>query len=256
MLAKNIHICCTLLICLSAFLSKHSLAGECSDVRLSGPPVWPPYVNGEEKGTERTGLAIDLVNDIFSELGVTHQIDDAKPWARVTSELEQGKIDIVFALLSSPQRRENYVFTESWLDDYYAVVTYRGREFPFEGMEDLKSRRGVVYHGINLPPPLNQAQSEAYDLIEIPEIPSLYKMLRLGRADYILTSPLTFKRLMPDGYVWSDFTVLEPSIVRIPIYMAISKKSPCLTILDNLNAKISEHGQRLKTERYSEIFSN
>lgn len=63
-------------------------AAECSDVRLSGPLIWPPYVNGEEIGAERTGLTVDLVSKIFSEMNIPFDIDDAKPWARVKSDLE------------------------------------------------------------------------------------------------------------------------------------------------------------------------
>lgn len=243
-------------LCLLLIGVTQSVAAECTKVRLSGPPVWPPYVNGEEIGSERSGVAIELVDRVFSELGIPREIDDAKPWARVVSDLENGEIDIVFALLSSPSRREKFIFTESWLDDYYAVVTYKGKEFPYNRIEDLKTRRGVVYHGINLPTPLRKAQTEDYDLLELPDIPSLYKMLRLGRADYIITSPLTFKKLMPEDYAWSDFSVLEPSVVRIPLYMAMSKKSPCTAILDQLNEKLLMHGKQLKTESYSQIFSN
>lgn len=233
-----------------------TVAAKCTNVRLSGPPIWPPYVNGEEKSKDRTGLAINLAEEIFSDLGISHEIDDAKPWARVISELEQGKIDIIFALLSSPERQEKFLFTESWLNDYYGVITYKGKEFEYESVEDLKSRRGVVYHGINLPEPLNQAQTEDYDLIELPEIPSLYKMLKLGRADYIIAAPLTFKKLLPEGYTWSEFSVLKPSVVHIPLFMAMSRKSPCTEILDQLNAEIREHGKHLQNESYSEIFPN
>lgn len=249
-----------LLRTLSLFLlliwSPLALAAECTNVRLSGPPIWPPYVNGEDKGADRTGLAIDLVGDVFSEMGVSYEIDDAKPWARVLNGLEQGRIDIIFAIFSSPARQEKFVFTETWLDDLYAVITYKGREFSYETVDDLKERRGIVYHGVRLPPPLNLTKSDDHNLIEIPDILSLYKMLKHGRADYIIASPLTFKLLVPEGYSWSEFTVLKPSTVRIPIYMAFSKKSPCLGILDELNEKIVEHGTELRKKNQAAIFLN
>lgn len=233
-----------------------ALSGQCETPVLSGPPVWPPFIHAETPGMSRNGHLLDFVDTIFNELGQPYRVDRAKPWPRVLNELETGELDIVFAIFDTPERREKFVYSESWFADIYAVLTATGKEFEYRSVEDLLNRQGVTYGGMRFPPPLNMATEGNRNFTTVNRVELMHKMLKHNRVDYVIASVATFMSLMPPGYLRDDFRVLSASSVRIPVYMAISKKSPCLHLLEAINRQISKHRADLHEIVYSGAISN
>ncbi|MEP3046834.1 MAG: ABC transporter substrate-binding protein [Roseibium sp.] len=231
-------------------------AKQCETPLLSGPPIWPPFINPEADGQERTGYAIDFVETIFSEIEVSHKIDRAKPWPRVIKELETGELDMVFAFFDRPERREKYAYTEHWITDMYAVITYKGNEFDYLSVEDLRGRQGLTYNGIRFPPPLHEATVDNDNLTTVNDVELMHKMLRHKRVDYVIASVATFMNLLPEGYTADEFTALPASAVKIPVYMAIPKNSPCEHLLEAINDQIRKHRDELFEAVYSDLITN
>jgi polar amino acid transport system substrate-binding protein len=245
-----------LILLLCAFSSSVAIAQDCKAPLVSGPPVWPPFINPEIDGMARDGIAIDFVDRIFDKLGVTYNLDQAKPWARVLKELEAGELDFAMAIFDVPERREKFAYTETWVSDDYAIITYKGRDFKYDSVEDLRGKSGAFYHGIRFPPPLDQAVADNDRLVTVTDAQQLHKMLKLERVDFVIASIPTFIQLLPEGYSSSEFTVLGASTVRIPIYMAFSKKSPCVALLEDVNKQIRNHREELADTIYEGVVTN
>lgn len=231
-------------------------ADECRSPSLSGPPLWPPFINPEAENRPRSGIAIDFVETIFDGIGLDYEIAPAKPWPRVLKELENGDLDILFTLMDSPERRRIFNYTEHWMTDIYAVITYKGGAFEYRSTDDLRNRMGAMIHGHRVPPPFGDALKENVNLITVTNPTQMHKMLRLGRVDFVVASVASFMALIPDGFHKDDFQVLAPSAVRIPIYMAISKQSPCDGLLEDMNAQILKHRDQYIASVYEGIITN
>ncbi|MEP1932177.1 MAG: ABC transporter substrate-binding protein [Roseibium sp.] len=231
-------------------------AEQCEAPLLSGPPIWPPFINPEADDQERNGYAIDFVDTVFSKIDVAHKIDRAKPWPRVLKELETGDLDIVFTIFDTPERRAKFTYTEHWITDLYAVITYKGHEFDYRSVDDLRARQGLTYSGMRFPPPLNEATVDNENFTTVNDVELMHKMLRHKRVDYVIASVATFMNLLPDGFSADEFTALPASAVRIPVYMAISKNSPCESLLGSINEQIRKHRDALFDTVYSDIITN
>lgn len=233
-----------------------ALAADCKTTLVSGPPIWPPFIKAETDGKPREGIAIEFVGKIFSNIRVPFVLDEAKPWARVLKELEAGDLDFAMAIFNTPERREKFAFTEPWLSDDYAVITYKGREFSYGSVADLDGKTGAVYHGMRFPPPLDQAIAGNDNIVAVTDAMLLHKMLKLGRVDFVVASIPTFMQLLPEGTEPSEFTVLGSSTVPIPVYMAFSRASPCVSLLDAVNAQIREHRGEISDTIYDGVVTN
>jgi len=236
----------TLLTALSAviylFPMAWVLADDCKTPLISGPPAWPPLViphsNTENSTGIRTGIAIDVNLDVLKAIGATARVDASKPWNRVLRDLEVGDIDMIFALLDSEERREKFVYTDTYAQDTYGVVTLKDKGFEYSSAADLTDRNGAYYAYLKIPPPLNKILQNTSKLQSTKDVASLYRMLYHGRVDYLIVSVATFFWLIPEDYNKDDFKVIESSVIKIPVYMAISKKSPCVKFVKEINAAL------------------
>ncbi len=213
-------------------------AEECATPIISGPPAWPPFVFPKNDTGERWGVAIDISQQVFTSIGAKNSVDTIKPWKRVLRDLEQGKIDLIFALLVSKERRDKYIYTDAWAYDTYGVVTLKGKEFKYSSVEDLRNHSGAYYADLRIPKPLNQVFEQGKNFQSIKDVASLYKVLHQGRVDYLIVSVPSFVWFIPDQYRKNDFSVIKESLVTLPVYMALSRKSPCAQFIDEINVEL------------------
>ncbi len=171
-------------------------------------------------------------------------------------QFENGDIDILFTLLDTAERRSFALYTEYWVHDVYAIITKKSAAFSYSSIDDLKGRPGVMYHGVRLPPPLRQIPIDNQHFTTVNEAHLLHRMLRHGRVDYVLASVASFFDLIPEGFDPEEFHVLQSSAVRVPVYMAISKKSNCVDLLETINGKIRVLRDEVAQSLYAGKFVN
>lgn len=235
------------LVALLTFFHPPAIAdtgNKCVKPVVSGPPYWPPYVIKDEEGVA-SGMAISLIDDFFQKTDIEHKLETAKPWKRVITEFLEGEIDILYALLHSEERAEKAVYTNAWVNDLYAVVVPRKSTFAFKSMDSLKGKRGGYLSGISLPEPFGSFVKGSGAVEEISKLDSLFKMPVAGRIDYLIVSLMPFQHLLKTRYREFDYVVLKESIVRIPVYMAISKKSKCLELVEKLNKHLANYSEKV-----------
>ncbi|MEH6476561.1 MAG: transporter substrate-binding domain-containing protein [Sneathiella sp.] len=233
---------------ISAYLSfpEWAIAKDCRTPVISGPPAWPPLVIPDGDTGNRFGLAVDTNREVLKEIGATARLDPSKPWNRVLRDLETGEIDMIFALLDSEERRKKFTYTDVWAHDTYGVVTLKGKELSYSTIEDLKHLKGAYYAYLKIPPPLNKLLENTTDFQSINNVASLYKILHQGRVDYLIVSVAAFFWFTPEEYKKSDFKVVENSVIKLPVYMAISKQSPCVKYVEEINAALHKKRDSIK----------
>ncbi len=224
-----------------------SIASDCEEIVISGPPIWPPFVVQESKTAERTGPAISLARKVLTSAGLTVTLDVKKPWKRILEDFESGDIDLLYAIFDSEERRKKYIFTDPWIHDIYGVVAYRGREFSYTSVGDLEGKMGAYYAGLRLPPPLDAVATGSPKPITVNNVSSLFNLLKQGRADYLIGSIRTLHSLLPDDFDPKNMVFLEKSEALVPVHMAISKNSPCADHIEQINAQLNIHKRDTKS---------
>ncbi len=67
------------------------------------------------------------------------------------------------------------------------------------------------------------------------KVSSLYHMLAAKRVDYLVVSTKAFRALIPPDFKAKDFYFIEESTSIVPVYMAFSKKSSCVNLVEAVN---------------------
>ncbi|MDV7339361.1 transporter substrate-binding domain-containing protein [Terasakiella sp. A23] len=218
-------------------------AEHCQNPVISGPPVWHPYIKIGEDGA-RFGPAVEVAQKVLEPLFGAPVLDRIKPWTRVKEELKSGEIDFVFTILHAREREKHYSYTQSWTSDTYGIVMKAGRDMDYIGTRSLKTYKGGYLHGISLPEPFKEYEANNGNIRSIANVSSLFKMLDTGRVDYLIVSLRSFWGLIPDGKQESDYNLITTSVVRIPVFMAVSKKSPCNNHMTDIKAALQPFVER------------
>lgn len=131
-----------LLVCVSLILNLH--ANE--KITFESDPA-PPYTLGK-MGNIPTGIAVDIVNEIFSRIeGVEGSYKSSKPWKRVMRNVEEGKTDATFPILKNDERAKKYFYSDKIIPSDTSLFFLK-KKFPkglkFETLKDLDNKKICV----------------------------------------------------------------------------------------------------------------
>ncbi len=104
----------------------------------------PPII-AVRPGTPPEGIAIDLLREVANREGwkITYVSDS---WDRLLSQLDRGEIDVLTGIAYTPERAEQYRFTQQSLIGNWGMV-FRHAGAPIESLPDLKGMRVALMQG-------------------------------------------------------------------------------------------------------------
>ena len=232
-----------------------SLTGGCAPAPAASPPPAstpsevagaklryaifpaPPYMIGaDETGTALSGIDVDIVQALASQLNVP--VETIKcTWARCLELMQSGEADLLSSTYKQPDR-EAYMryFDDPYLDQLPIAFYYlTGQPYTLATYSDLYTLPSVgVLAGASY---FQRFDSDAaIHKVEVPSQDQLFPMLLRGRvaaiAGYV---PTENYRIALEGYQdkvqRSTYTYSETALV----YMALSRKSPFLARFDEIN---------------------
>jgi len=219
-------------------------AQECNVLRVAGTSNWEPVAYINQETHKPTGIAYDFSKIVGEKLNIPVEVDADLPWKRVLRKLKFGEIDMTAGIYWTKERATLYQYTSPIFTNNVRVFVVKGKEFPFEKLEDLIGRVGGV--------PLGGSFGEEFDtfarkhklkLESVERRKQLVTKTLLGRNDYFIQDYL-------DGMRYLNKAGLQGQIVALPyplsitnVYFAISRKSPCLVIVPQINAIINKANQ-------------
>ena len=238
---KKIALSC---VVVSILFTKSVNAQECQVLRVGGNIDWLPvtYINQETQELE--GIALDLVLFIGEKLGVPVNIDAELPWKRMLFYLARGNLDLGAAIYRTKEREELYQYTASYFMNEARVFVLKGKEFPFEQFEDLIGRTGAIPSGGSFGDKFDTfAKEHALKVIGVATKKQRVGMLLRGRTDYFIQDYL-------DGMMYLKLNGLQDKVVALPypvsttnIYFAMSRQSPCMQLVPQINEIINKAKQ-------------
>lgn len=103
---------------------------------------WPPYLTEKESGY---GIIAQIISDIFEEAGYKVEFTFF-PWARAYEEARTGKVDGTAVWLKTPERLEDFYFSDPLLHETHVFFHLANKSFTWETLSDIynKSVGGII----------------------------------------------------------------------------------------------------------------
>ena len=203
----------------------------------SGNPYAPPVVWEENK--RLSGVAPDLVNEIFTELSLPYSVRVLSDWERVQEAARKGEIDLIVSAYRNDERSKYLNFSIPYLPEQTVIVVEKGKEFKFSSWDALKGKKGVSGIGESYGQRFDSYSAEHLD-VSYYRLERAIEALNLGKADYLiidLYTALIYARLLQGE---DSITILDPPVTTENFHLAVTKDSPLNDHLEAINQKLDE----------------
>jgi signal transduction histidine kinase len=204
---------------------------------LGVDPLWYPYEYINAKG-DFSGIAADYIEYIKNSLSLTIEADKRYNWAESLTAIKQNKIDIMSAIVRTPEREQKMFFTEPYIS-VPTILVSRKNGFNADSLSSLKGRSiGAV---------TNFAELEliAKDYPEITIIPvdsTLNGLKRLNDGEFdAYIADISIVNFTINKEQLSDLIITGFSPYELKISMAVrTELEPLVEILNKVFLHISE----------------
>lgn len=219
-----------------ALIVSSTLYAADAPLKMSGHNNFPPLI--WEEGDKLVGAAVDVMTQVFGELGITVEARYSGPWKRMLLTLEEGGTDLVCGIQDTEERRKIFEFTAPICEDRAAIFVWQGKEFPFETLKDLEGKSVGDIIGSNRGPVFEEWK-KTYPKMEYVTSNELnVKKLEAGRIDCFVTSPyIAIAAIKALGYQGKVVELPTP-ISKYELVCGMSKKSSFIKYLPEVNKRL------------------
>lgn len=216
-----------------------AVGAECTRVVLSANPDYPPYHWAD--GERIVGASIALTGRILDELGVPWEARHMGPWPRVLKSAEFGQIDLVVSLKPTPEREVYLQFTRSpAFPNPMAVFVAQARPLKFDTPKDLVGKRGGRTSGDRFGDAFDRFAEQSLTLEDADTLAVNFQKLAAGRIDYVVTGLYTGRAQLSQLGLAERIVPLPKPVNEGTIHHGFSRRSPCVALLDAVDAKLAE----------------
>ena len=210
---------------------------------VSGNPDGPPISWG--KNGTLAGAAPELAAKILSELNIPFTIINAGSWQEVQDKAREGKVDMIVSAYTNDERRTYMKFSKPYLDSPVVIVVRKGNGFALTSWDVLIGKKGVAHTGESFGEKFDTFIKEKLDVDYLP-YERAFQELANDTADYLIIDlypAVIYSKLLEAE---KKIDILDTPATVQQFHMALSKKSPYLNLLPEIDKKITE----LKKEGY------
>ncbi|MFP8968512.1 substrate-binding periplasmic protein [Pokkaliibacter sp. CJK22405] len=206
---------------------------------LSGHQEYAPFM--WRNGDHIEGMAVNVMREVLSRLGVDSHSRYVGPWKRAQKALAEGEIDVICAAYITDERKAYSDFTSVPIHaDPTKVFVRADKTFPFKEWDDLKGKNFVEIYGESQGQDFDHWRlANAYIHYVTRRIES-YKLLESGRVDALVSSYYSTSNAIKKLGFADKFIALDQPVMTLYLYAQISKKSPYVKLLPEINAELQK----------------
>ncbi|MGV1015687.1 MAG: substrate-binding periplasmic protein [Methyloceanibacter sp.] len=232
-------------LCLSAFMAlaltgnPAYAADECTKLTATGHPEYP--ILAYKSGDRIVGAAATLVETIAKKLNVPLESKYTGTWSDAQAAARDGKVDIIFGIYHNEERTKylDYVQPAFMFDDV-GVFVAKGKEFPFTGRDDLIGKKGLTNEGESYGDEFDAFIKDKLDVTRTDGILPALKDLVDGKADYVIAAYHPGLAEAVKAGLADKVAVLDQALLSAEMFVAFSKKSACLALVEGFGQGILE----------------
>jgi len=229
------------------FMTGNIVAGEIDikKIHIVDEP-YPPYTLGEYGGPVTGGIGVEIVQELFSRLGVEVEFE-LVPWKRVLKMVEVGRADGTNLLVRTADRERYLVFTDTVLQvrELFYYRPDRIGAFEWETFNDLKDYTIGLVNGFTYGDDFLKAIDRLELKVEYAESSILaLRKLFAGRVDLCLENETVMNTVIAENKAWKGvFKPASKPVATLNFDLSFSKRSPWVKLLPAVNRVIAEMKQ-------------
>jgi polar amino acid transport system substrate-binding protein len=217
--------------------SAFAQAAACSSLTITGHPEYPPI--GYRDGDRIIGAGATLVERIAGELKIPVQSKYAGSWADAQNAVRDGKVDLIFGIYFNDERATYLEYVRpAFLVDPVVVMVPKGKGFQFRGRQDLVGKKGVTNAGESYGSEFDDFMAQKLDVARADGTDQAIKDLLSGKAAYMIVGLYPGLAAAAKIGVKNQIEPLKPELLKADMFIAVSKKSPCLSRVKEFGAKL------------------
>ncbi len=240
LLALLIVMLCTM------FMLPAQAGSTCERIVVSADPAYPPLHWYD--GKQFRGASIAIITRILDELGLPYELRYLGPWKRVLNAAQNGNIDIITTLKSTPERRSYLLFSELVLNNPVAAFVKKDRPFPYAKWDDLAGLRGGIARGNRFGSAFDEYMDNRLHVSETDNLETAFTMLLANRFDYVITGYHVGQAYMASANIDDKLVPLQPFLIESQNLFGFVAQSPCAIHLPAFNKQL----EKLHKEAYIE----
>jgi polar amino acid transport system substrate-binding protein len=215
-----------------------ALAAECAQLTITGHPEYAPIAYRD--GDRIVGAAPTLVEKIAAGLNVPVVSKYTGSWADAQAAARDGTADIIFGIYLNDERATylDYVQPPFMLDPVVAMVA-AGKGFPFTGEDDLIGKKGVTNAGESYGPEFDAFIADKLTVTRTAGVDKAFEAVASGAADYVIVGLYPGITAAAQFGMTGKLDPLDPALLTADMFIAFSKKSPCLALMEPFSEAIA-----------------
>jgi polar amino acid transport system substrate-binding protein len=232
-------------LCLSVFgaLALTSTAAfaadECAKIVATGHPQYPAIAS--KQGDTLVGAAPTLVETIAKQLNVPLESKFMGNWADAQAAARDGKADMIFGIYFNDERATYLDYVRpAFMVDPVVVLVAKGKAFPFAGRDDLIGKMGVTNEGESYGIEFDAFMDAHLSVTRSNGVDAGFGSLLAGNADYMIVGLYPGIAEATVVGLQDKLEPLSPSLLAADMFIAFSKKSPCLSLMGAFSTAIAE----------------
>ena len=206
---------------------------------VSGHPEWEPIMS--RSGDSIIGVGPELVEKIFTELGVKVNSEYVGTWDVVQSKARTGKVDVLAAAYKNDERETYMDYSIAYVKDPIAVFVNKKNKFNYSQWSDLVNRRGVSTIGDSYGQELDTYIEDKLEVARVETTKQAFEMLAANQVDYFLYALYSGNSELKKQNYGDKIEALSTYATTEDFYITISKKSPYLKYLPQVNELIEKY---------------
>ena len=226
-------------------------ANECTKLTATGNPEYPPYLFRENANSNKLiGANNEIIKLIAEKLNIEIEVIYSGPWSRAQKEVREGRIDLIAGAFFTIPRAQymDYIYP-ALLTTKSVVWTNKNKPIVYSQKEDLINLRGITVINNSFGEAFDTFAKEKLTIASVPSLQQAFKMMNLGRADYLLYEQSPATAYISNWGIENQTTVVGPEISSEHLYLTLSHRSKCNTGI--LRGKLTKAIYELVSEGFA-----
>jgi len=213
--------------------------GPLVSIQISGHPEWPPIMY--QNGAVIDGAGAALVGKIFADLQLRTAFPYKGGWDDVQAKARSGEVDVLVAAYKTNERLTYMLYSDPYTTDPVALFVARGKAFSFDNWNVLIGKKGVAMVGDSYGQQFDDFAAANLQLVRAETSDEAYALIASGKADYFINSLYAGRNQLKKAGTTANFETLPKFVAEENFYITISKKSPFVIYLDDINRAIARY---------------
>jgi len=202
------------------------LANNPGPFKVGAELDWPPY-DFVQDGIV-SGYSNDLLRLAADKIGLTLEFTHGHTWAALLRQFDAGKLDILPAIYSTPERERRYALTPGYIANPTVLVVREGDSA--QGLSDLAGRRVAVIDAYSI----TTLMAERYPEIiqhKVGNVVEGLKAVSFGQVDGFIDSFAVINYMLQTNVLPNLQMVGEVALLNsdeTTLHMAVTKQKPIL----------------------------